>query len=119
MNESALELETWHLITMFATVGAGIFRSDIKQILNAYEAVRTLRPWIGKRVYIREASGAWEEVTIQHYTVPIPFLRAGGVTVVHEDPPALETFGFDRWAHQRIRKPKASPDHSQPLGGRE
>jgi len=99
-------LKEWHLFVIFLTILGGIFKNEIISTLDALIIIFEQRKLKRKRVFLLTPTGEWEEITIIRYQAEVPFLRSGGVFVLHnhrKNEAAHEKFSFPNWKTQRIR----------------
>lgn len=106
MLESKFVLEQWHIIVIFFTIVAGIFKAEVVSAVNAFITIIEQRKYRGCEAQLLGPDGSWERIKIVSYQQEIPFVRSGGVLVRHIDEQgqvSQEKFSFDNWKIQRIR----------------
>ena len=103
---TGFELQAWHILVMFFTIVLSIFKTDISNIIKFSVMIHEQKALVGKIVLLLNPSGVWTKATINEYVNEIPFIRAGGVFVTHDDTELgnpQEKISLSNWQTQRIR----------------
>jgi len=106
MNNFALQ--EWHIFLLFFSLIGNIFKNDIVNAIKASITIFEQRAYSGKTVELLNPDGAWTTVTIVDYQHSIPFVKGGGVFLLHtinEQEIYREKVSFQTWSAQRIRFP--------------
>lgn len=106
MLESRFVLEQWHIIVIFFTIIAGLFKAEVVCAVNAFITIIEQRKYRGCNAQLLGPDGSWQQINIESYQQEIPFIRSGGVLVLHKDENGQitqEKFSFENWKAQRIR----------------
>lgn len=100
------EIESWHVIAFFITIILGIFKNEIKNMVWSILQLEEKGFSEGQEIQILSPSGAWDSVTIINYCNEIPFIKSGGVIVMHKDDNEKkyqEKISFNNWKQLRKR----------------
>lgn len=111
-------LKQWHVVTAIGITLVSLFKSDVSIMIKAYITRYEQRSLLGKTIHIHGNSGNWEIYTMDAYILPIPFIRAGGVVVSHQNEAGetiRETFSYASWACQRVRVKMTSGNRERRL----
>ncbi len=101
------ELHLWHVVVIFSTIIAGIFKNEISGALYPIIFIREKGFEKNQKIQVlNSASGVWEDITIVQYIYAIPFIKGGGVLVHHNDSNGdfrREKISFTTWRAMRKR----------------